>query len=205
MTPPERVTLAITGASGTIYAVTLLRELLRSGVAVALLISAAARVVFATEMGCELPQAPQAAKARLLELLKLADVQALLTLYAVDDWFSPVASGSNCAEVMVVCPCSMGTLAAIATGQSDHLIGRAADVTLKEGKRLIVVPRESPYSEIHLRNMLRLRQMGVTILPASPGFYHQPQSLDDLVNFVVARILDQLGVPQQLISRWGEA
>lgn len=117
---------------------------------------------------------------------------------------APVASGSGAPSSMVVVPCSMGTLSAIATGASNNLIERAADVTLKERRQLIIVPREAPYSSIHLENMLKLSQMGAVILPASPGFYHQPQSVDDLIDFVVARILNQLDIPQTMLPRWGE-
>jgi 4-hydroxy-3-polyprenylbenzoate decarboxylase len=106
---------------------------------------------------------------------------------------------------MVVCPCSMGTLAAIAAGLADNLIERAADVVLKEGRKLVLVPRETPFSVLHLENMLRLARAGAVILPPNPGFYHHPRSADDLVDFVVARILDQLGVPHSLMARWGEA
>ena len=125
-------------------------------------------------------------------------------MFGKQDWMSPVASGSGAPSAMVVCPCSTGTLSAIACGASNNLIERAADVALKERRQLILVPRESPYSTIHLENMLRLSQMGAVILPASPGFYHQPQSIDDLVDFVVARILNQLGIVQELLKRWGE-
>jgi len=122
----------------------------------------------------------------------------------LEQWTAPVASGSGAPASMVVCPCSTGTLSAIASGASDNLIERAADVALKERRQLILVPRESPFSAIHLENMLKLARLGVTILPAAPGFYHRPQSVDDLVDFVVARILDQLGVEQTLVKRWGE-
>lgn len=117
---------------------------------------------------------------------------------------SPVASGSGSPAAMVVVPCSTGTLSAIATGACNNLIERAADVTLKERRQLILVPREAPYSSIHLEHMLKLSNLGVTILPASPGFYHQPQTIDDLVDFVVARILNLLNIPQDMLPRWGE-
>ena len=125
-------------------------------------------------------------------------------MYGRDEWFAPVASGSNAPDAMVVCPCTMGTLAAIAQGLASKLIERAADVVIKEGRKLILVPRETPFSPIHLENMLRLARAGVVILPPSPGFYHRPQRVDDLVDFVVARILDQLAVPHALMARWGE-
>jgi len=124
-------------------------------------------------------------------------------VFAKEEWTSPVASGSNAPRSMVICPCSTGTLSAIAHGGCDNLIERAADVMLKERRQLIFVPREAPYSSIHLQNMLTLSQMGAVILPASPGFYHQPKSVDDMIDFVVARILDQLGIEQALVPRWG--
>ena len=127
-----------------------------------------------------------------------------LQVFGRDEWFAPIASGSNPPDAMVVCPCTMGTLAAIAAGLADNLIGRAADVVIKEGRKLILVPRETPFSAIHLENMLKLARLGVVILPANPGFYHHPQTVQDIVDFVVARILDQLAVPHQLLARWGE-
>jgi len=127
-----------------------------------------------------------------------------LQAFGREEWFAPVASGSNPADAMVVCPCTMGSLAAIAQGLSDNLIERAADVTLKEQRKLILVPRETPYSALHLENMLKLARLGVVILPPNPGFYHHPQRVEDLVDFVVARILDQLGVPHTLMTRWGD-
>jgi 4-hydroxy-3-polyprenylbenzoate decarboxylase len=126
-----------------------------------------------------------------------------IRLFGKEDWMSPVASGSGAPKHMVVCPCSTGTLSAIATGASDNLIERAADVVLKERNQLILVVRETPLSSIHLRNMLTLSDMGAVILPASPGFYHQPDSMDDLVDFVVARVLNQLGISQTLLPGWG--
>jgi 4-hydroxy-3-polyprenylbenzoate decarboxylase len=127
-----------------------------------------------------------------------------LAVFGREEWFAPVASGSNPADAMVVCPCSMGTLAAIAQGMSDNLIERAADVSIKEGRKLILVPRETPFSVIHLENMLKLARLGVVILPPSPGFYTHPSTIEDMVDFVVARILDQLRVPNSLMPRWGE-
>jgi len=127
-----------------------------------------------------------------------------LRVFGREEWFSPAASGSNPADAMVVCPCTMGTLAGIAQGLSDNLIERAADVTLKEGRKLVLVPRETPFSAIHLENMLKLARLGVVILPPNPGFYHHPQSVSDIVDFVVARILDHLGVAHELMPRWGE-
>jgi 4-hydroxy-3-polyprenylbenzoate decarboxylase len=127
-----------------------------------------------------------------------------IRVYSKQQWMAPVASGSGASDAMVVCPCSTGSLSAIATGASDNLIERAADVHLKERRPLILVPREAPYAEIHLRHMLSLTRMGAMIIPASPGFYHRPQSVDDLVDFVVARIMDQLRLAQSMIPPWGE-
>ncbi len=198
----RRVTLAVTGASGSQYALRLLECLVRADVQVFFLISQAAQLVVATETELQLPPKPQALEAFLTEHYQARAGQ--IRVFGKQDWMSPVASGSGAPAAMVVCPCSTGTLSAIATGASNNLIERAADVTLKERRQLILVPRESPYSTIHLENMLKLSRMGAVILPASPGFYHQPQSIDDLVDFVVARILNQLGIEQDLLKRWGE-
>lgn len=200
--PPESVCLALTGASGMPYGLRLLECLLAAGCRVQLLHSPAAQIVARQELGLELPSRPAEARAALLAHLKLAD--APLEVYGRDAWFAPLASGSNPPDAMVVCPCSMGSLAAIAGGMSDNLIERAADVVLKEGRKLVLVPRETPFSIIHLENMLRLARAGAVILPPSPGFYHHPESAGDLVDFVVARILDQLAVPHRLMARWGE-
>lgn len=202
MAEPRRVTLAVTGASGAQYALRLLECLVRADVEVFFLISQAAQLVVATETELQLPPKPQALEAFLTEHYQARAGQ--IRVFGKQDWMSPVASGSGAPSAMVVCPCSTGTLSAIATGASNNLIERAADVALKERRQLILVPRESPYSTIHLENMLKLSQMGAVILPASPGFYHQPQSIDDLVDFVVARILNQLGIEQDLLKRWGE-
>jgi len=126
-----------------------------------------------------------------------------LRVFGNAQWMAPVASGSNAPRAMVVCPCSMGTVAAIAQGHSRSLLERAADVALKEGRRLILVPRETPFSAVHLENLLKLARLGVTILPANPGFYHRPERVEELVDFVVARILDHLDVPHELGRRWG--
>lgn len=202
MAEPRRVTLAVTGASGAQYALRLLECLVRADVEVFFLISQAAQLVVATETELQLPPKPQALEAFLTEHYQARAGQ--IRVFGKQDWMSPVASGSGAPSAMVVCPCSTGTLSAIACGASNNLIERAADVALKERRQLILVPRESPYSTIHLENMLKLSQMGAVILPASPGFYHQPQSIDDLVDFVVARILNQLGIEQELLKRWGE-
>ena len=200
---PETVCLAFTGASGMPYGVRLLECLLTAGCRVQLLYSPVAQIVARQEMGLELPARASEARASLRE--RYHALPGRLDVYGRDEWFSPVASGSNPPNAMVVCPCSMGTLAAIAQGLASKLIERAADVVLKEGRQLILVPRETPLSAIHLENMLRLVRAGAVILPPNPGFYHHPQRVADLVDFVVARILDQLQVRHSLMPRWGEA
>lgn len=201
MTAKNEITLAFTGASGAPYGLRLLEVLLAQQIRVHVLLSSAARVVFATEHQLALSAAPVKCTEQLTAYFNCAP--GLLTVYGKDDWFSPVASGSAAPKKMVVCPCSTGSLSAIAQGASDNLIERAADVVLKEGGKLILVVRESPLSAIHLENMLKLARLGVCIMPAAPGFYHQPQQISDLVDFMVARVLDQLGLEQHLVSRWG--
>ena len=196
------ITLAITGASGSQYALRLLQCLVAANCRVHLLMSGAAQIVMNTETALQVPEAMEDQQVFFERYAKAQPGQ--ITLFAKTDWFSPVASGSAAPSSMVVCPASGGTLSAIAHGASKNLIERAADVALKERRKLILVPRETPYSEIHLENMLRLTRMGAVILPASPGFYQNPESIDDLVNFVVARILDQLGLEQNLLKKWGE-
>ena len=205
---PKLVTLALTGASGAQYGLRLLQCLLQAEIRVQLLMSNAARVVIATETDWgELPEAPDALEAALLEKIghtgQSRSGETLLRAYSKEDWFSPVASGTGEFAPMVICPASGGSLSAIATGASNNLIERAADVTLKERRPLILVPREAPYSEIHLENMLKLTRMGAMILPASPGFYQSPKKIEDLIDFIVARILDQLNVKQTLLPQWG--
>lgn len=196
------VTLAITGASGAQYGLRLLECLLAADCQVYLLISRAAQVVINTETDLQLP-AEFAAQVDFFER-HFKPQSGQLRLLDREDWMSPVASGSSSPSSMVICPASGGTLSAIACGASNNLIERAADVALKERRQLILVPREAPYSEIHLENMLKLTRMGAMIIPASPGFYYQPQSVNDMVDFIVARILDQLGLAQALLPRWGE-
>ncbi len=198
----ETICLALTGASGLPYGLRLLECLLAADCRVQLLYSQAAQVVARQEMGFELPSRPAEAKAALLARIFTVDPEKL-AVFGREEWFAPVASGSNPPEAMVICPCSMGTLAAVAQGLSDNLIERAADVVLKEGRKLILVPRETPFSVIHLENMLRLARAGAVILPPSPGFYTHPQSVADIVDFVVARVLDQLGVAHTLVKPWG--
>ena len=202
------ITLAMTGASGAQYGLRLLQCLLAADYRVYLLLSRAAEVVIKTETDMALPQTtdshqPLGDQQTFLCHYFSADADQLC-LFDRDDWFSPVASGSSSPASMVICPASGGNLSAIAHGASNNLIERAADVVLKERRKLIVVPREAPYTSIHLENMLKLSQMGVVILPASPGFYQKPESVKDMVDFIVARILDQLSIPQKLMPRWGE-
>jgi 4-hydroxy-3-polyprenylbenzoate decarboxylase len=199
---PRRVTLALTGASGMPYSLRLLECLLAANIKVYLLASSAAHIVAKQELGLTLPARASELQAFLTERYQAQPGQ--LQAFGREEWFAPVASGSNPADAMVVCPCTMGSLAAIAQGLSDNLIERAADVTIKEQRKLILVPRETPYSALHLENMLKLARLGVVILPPNPGFYHHPQRIEDLVDFVVARILDHLGVPHTLMARWGE-
>jgi 4-hydroxy-3-polyprenylbenzoate decarboxylase len=202
MNGPERITLAMTGASGAQYGLRLLDCLVREDREVHFLISKAAQLVLATETDVTLPAKPQAMQTFLTEYTGASAGQ--IKVYGKEDWMAPVASGSGAPGAMVVVPCSTGTLSAIATGACNNLIERAADVTLKERRSLILVPREAPYSTLHLENMLRLSRNGAIIVPASPGFYHQPQTIDDLVDFVVARILNLLDIPQDMLPRWGE-
>lgn len=201
--PKKTITLALTGASGLVYGLRLLECLLAHGLNVQVLSSQAAHVVAAQELGLTLPARPAELESWLRE--RYPQGRGTLRVYGREDWFAPIASGSGASEAMVVCPCSMGTLAAIAHGLSDNLIERAADVMLKENRKLILVPRETPFSALHLENMLKLARLGVTILPANPGFYHHPKRIEDLVDFVVARILDQLGIQSDLVRRWGAA
>lgn len=199
----QTVCLALTGASGMPYGLRLLECLLQADCRVQLLYSQAAQIVARQEMNFELPSRPADAKAALISRFPAVD-RDKLQVFGREEWFAPVASGSNPPDAMVICPCSMGTLAGIAQGLSDNLIERAADVVLKEGRKLVIVPRETPFSAIHLENMLRLNRAGAVILPPSPGFYHHPQSVQDIIDFVVARMLDQIRVPHQLMQRWGE-
>ena len=199
---PRTITLAWTGASGMPYGLRLLECLLHAGIRVYLLYSQAAQVVAKQEMDIALPARAREAEEFLVRRFNVGD--GALRVFGREEWFAPVASGSNPAEAMAICPCSMGTLAAVACGLADNLIERAADVMMKERRPLVLVPRETPLSAIHLENMLRLAHAGAAILPANPGFYHHPARVEDLVDFVVGRVLDQLRVPHQLTPRWGE-
>ncbi|MEJ6476673.1 flavin prenyltransferase UbiX [Pseudoalteromonas piscicida] len=195
------ITLAFSGASGAPYGLRLLEVLVSLNYQVYVLISSAARVVLDTESNLKLSGNEQKATEQLQALFSAKAQQ--IQVFGKDNWFSPVASGSAAPKQMVVCPCSAGSVSAIALGASDNLLERAADVVIKERGQLILVPRETPFSPIHLENMLKLSRLGVTIMPAAPGFYHQPQSIDDLVDFMVARILDHLHIEHTLAKRWG--
>lgn len=198
----KTITLALTGASGMPYGMRLLECLLQSGQRVHLVYSQAAQIVAHQEMDMTLPNRPQDAERMLAE--RMGKYSGELRVFGRDDWYAPMASGSNPGDAMVICPCTMGTLAKVAAGTSDDLIARAADVMLKEKRTLILAPREMPFSVIHLENMLKLAQAGAVIMPPNPGFYYAPCSVQDMVDFVVARILDHLGVENTLLPRWGD-
>ncbi len=183
------------------YGLRLLDCLLSAGRTVYLMMSSPARLVLEQEAHLKLPARPVEIQAILSE--KLGVGAGDLRVFGKEQWSAPVASGSSAPSAMVVCPCTTGTLAAIAAGTCRNLIERAADVALKEQRKLILVPREMPFSTIHLENMLRLSRMGAVIMPPSPGFYHGPTTIEDLVDFVVARILDHLEIPQTLVAPWG--
>ena len=198
----KRITLAFTGASGAPYGLRLLQCLLQADCEVFVILSKAARVVIGMETELKLPAGTGKAEQAVRDWVQTD--RGTLVVCGLEQWTAAVASGSGAPAAMVVCPCSTGTLSAIACGASDNLIERAADVAIKEGRKLILVPREAPFSPLHLENMLKLSRLGVTIMPAAPGFYHQPQTVQDLVDFIVARLLDHLGVEQTLVKRWGE-
>lgn len=192
----------MTGASGAQYGLRLLECLLRTGHRVYLLLSRPAQIVVNMETEHRLPGRASEIQAYFTQLYAAQPDQ--LQVFEREQWTAPIASGSAVADATVVCPCTTGTLSAIACGSSRNLIERAADVTLKERKKLILVVRETPFSEIHLENMLKLARMGVIIMPANPGFYNRPQSVEQLVDFMVARVLDHLGLAHELMPRWGE-
>ena len=196
------IILGMTGASGADYGLRLLHCLLEAGHPVQLLLSKAAQIVIHMETDLRLPGRPRGIQRALVERYHCDPNQ--LRVFGQDEWTAPPASGSALAHAMVVCPCTTGALAAIANGNSDNLLERAADITLKERRKLILTVRETPLSVIHLENMLRLAHAGAVILPANPGFYYRPTTVAELVDFIVARILDQLGISHALLPRWGE-
>lgn len=199
---PKTVALAMTGASGTQYGLRLLECLMQAGVRVYLMVSQAGQIVLKMEAGVTVPSNPMDMERFFAERYAAAPGQ--LRVFGRQEWTAPVASGTNPPDAMVVCPCTTGTLASIAAGVSGDLIDRAADVAMKEGRKLILVVRETPFSVIHLENMLRLARAGAVIMPANPGFYFNPQGIADIVDFMVARVLDHLGIAHQLGRRWGE-
>jgi len=196
------ITLALTGASGMPFGLRLLECLVGARCRVYLLYSSAAQIVAKQECALTIPAQPREAARMFGERFGAAEGQ--IEVFSREDWNAPIASGSSAADAMAICPCTVGTLGAIAAGLADNLIHRAADVMLKERRKLVLVPRETPLSTIHLENMLKLAHAGAVILPPAPGFYNDPQSIADIVDFVVARVLDQLGVPHALQPRWGE-
>jgi len=200
--PMREVIVAMTGASGAAYGLRLIQRLAAAGVTQHLLFSDAARVVLKQEMDVVLPELPDEAVKVIAQHLNVSE--SSLRVYHQLDWFSPAASGSAGIRHMVVVPCSMGSLARIAGGISDNLLERAADVMLKERGHLILVPRETPLSSIHLEHMLKLSNMGVEMIPAMPGFYHRPSSIDELVDFVVDRVMDHLGIDDGEAKRWAD-
>ena len=197
----KTVTLIMTGASGAQYGLRLLEELIKSKVRVYLLLSRPAQIVINMETDLHLPSRAKEIAAFFTARFSASDGQ--LSVFEKEQWMAPIASGSGVADATVVCPCTTGTLSSIAVGSSRNLLERAADVALKERKQLILVVRETPLSEIHLENMLKLSRMGAIIMPANPGFYHQPKSLHELIDFMVARLLEHLDIEHNLLPVWG--
>ena len=195
--------VTITGASGSVYGLRLVEQLLSAGMGVTLVVTKVGREVMAFETPIALPDAPAAASAAVLRFLELPP-HLPLKVVAQEDLFDAAASGSARTEGMIVCPASMGFCGSVAAGLASDLPERAADVMLKERRPLVLVPRETPFSLIHLRNLTVLAEAGAVVVPASPAFYHKPQSIDDLVDFVVGKVLDQIGVEHHLFRRWDE-
>jgi flavin prenyltransferase len=196
----KKIVIAICGASGAIYGIRLITVLAQMPVSIYLMISKAGRTVMAHETGFGHSSIQLFLEESGIQIHEYAHIYE----FDPDDSFAPLASGSFKHHGMVIAPCSMNTMAAIATGVTGNLIHRAADVCLKERRPLILVPRETPVNRIHLKNMIRLSDAGATVLPAMPGFYHQPKTIDDLVDSVVSRILDHLGIDHDLSKRWGD-
>lgn len=195
------ITVAMTGASGAQYGLRLIESLIAAERTVYVMFTKTAQIVVGSETDLKLP-------GRAAEMTRVLSAQfgakdGQLRVFGEEEWTSPVASGSGAPRTMIVCPCSMATVSAIATGASENLLERAADVVIKESGRLVLVPRETPFSAIHLENMLKLARLGCVILPANPGFYNRPARVEELVDFIVARVLDQIGVPHGLMPRWG--
>lgn len=198
----ERYIVGITGASGSIYGIRLIEELLKKDCEVFLTITKAGLLVIKEEIGLDLTVNTKEADIEEAIRVYFKDDKKKITYYDINHIDASIASGSFRAKAMVVLPCSMGTASSIANGASGNLLERSADVMLKEGKPLLVIPRETPFSIIHLENLLKIAKAGGKIVPAMPGFYFHPQTIDDMVYFLVGRILDQLGVENDLFKRW---
>jgi len=201
MTYSKTICVALTGASGIQYGLRLIECLIQADCKVYVLMSKPAKVVMGMDTNIPVPARTAQLQASFSELYGAKPGQ--LRAFGQEEWTAPVASGSATPDAMVICPCTTGTLASIAAGTCNSLLERAADVVMKEGRQLIVMPREMPFSIIHLENMLRLARAGVVIMPPNPAFYNRPESIEDLVDFVIARVLDQLGIEQSLTPRWG--
>ena len=202
----RHVVLAITGASGAVYGLRLGEELLRAGARLSLLISTAGSMVLQEECGLTWQGDSEEVAGKIVEyFLGKNKAFPLPAYYDENDFRAPIASGSNVPDAMVICPCSMGTLSRVAAGNSGNLLERCADVVLKEGRTLVMVPRETPLTEIHLGNMLKLARTGAKIVPAMPAFYTHPKAVDDLVDFMVGKVFDILGMEHNLFKRWGGA
>jgi 4-hydroxy-3-polyprenylbenzoate decarboxylase len=200
----KKITLGITGATGIPLAFTLLEQLLKSNCQVHMVITSAGVITAKQETGISLSANPNTTRDSLIKLLNLTNSENL-HVYTNNDWYAPIASGTNVSDAMVICPCSMASLGKIANGIGDDLLCRAADVILKERKNLILVPRETPLSAIHLANMQKLAALQVCILPPMPAFYTHPKTVQDIIDFIVGRILDQLGLANSLVKPWGLA
>ena len=201
MSYTKTIAVALTGASGIQYGLRLIECLIDANCEVYVLMSKPARVVMGMDTDIPVPSRTADVEKEFSERYNAAPGQ--LKAFGQEQWTAPVASGSGVPDSMVVCPCTTGTLAALAAGNCNNLLERAADVVLKERRQLIVMPREMPFSTIHLENMLRLANAGAVIMPPNPAFYQRPTTIDELIDFVVARVLDQLDVPQTLMPRWG--
>lgn len=197
----KTICVAMTGASGIQYALRLIECLVEANCEVYVLMSKPARIVMG--MDTDIPVPARTAQLQVQFSKMYAAREGQVKAFGQEEWTAPVASGSGAPDAMVICPCTTGTLASVAAGSCNNLLERAADVVIKEGRKLIVMPREMPFSLIHLENMSRLARSGVVIMPPNPAFYNLPRSVDELVDFVVARVLDQLDIAQTLVPRWG--
>ena len=194
-------TVSITGASGSIYGIRLVEELLKAGSNVNLVLSETGKEVLLHETGIDIRGSKEEAQKKVIRYFK--PKKGTLKFLDNDNLFAAISSGSHKTDGMIIAPCSMGTLGRIASGHSQKLIERTADVMLKEKRRLVIVPRETPLNQIHLENMLKLSRMNVDIVPAMPAFYQRPKTVDDMVNFVVGKVLDLIGIDHRLFERWG--